>query len=71
MSLEQMKDEKKKKAAQPKSQSQNLRTGKNPKLFNKLESIQAINRIQPLIDGGRKNKLKVDGKDKSTASHTD
>lgn len=61
MSLEQMKDDKKKKQAQPKSHSQNLRTGKNPKLLNRLESIQAINRIQPLIDGGRMNKLKVDG----------
>ena len=37
MTLEQLKD-KKKKNAQPKSQSQNLRTGKNPKMF-KLDSI--------------------------------
>lgn len=37
--------------------SQNLRTGKNPKLFNRLESIQNINRMQPLLDGGRDMKL--------------
>ena len=55
MSLEDIKNKKNK--GPPKINSQNLRTGKNPKLFNKLESIQNINRIQPLIDGGKDLKL--------------
>ena len=43
MSLEDIKNKKNK--GPPKINSQNLRTGKNPKLFNRLESIQNINRI--------------------------
>jgi hypothetical protein len=46
-----------------------LRTGKNPKMFNKIESIVAINKIQPLVDGGRNNKLKIEDKDKPSAEH--
>lgn len=59
ISLEQLKESKKKKNVQPKSMSQNLRTGKNPKLFCKLDSIKSINSLHPLLDGGRKNKLKI------------
>ena len=45
-----------------------MRTGKNPKMFNKVESIQNINRLQGLVDGGRMNKLKVEGKNKGASN---
>lgn len=41
-----------------------MKTGKNPKLFNKIESITMIKKLQPLYDGGRSHKLRIDDKDR-------